>query len=257
MNATRLFENELRTRGLAFSIDDESNRYAVEVNGSRMLVSLENLERNMARDGAAGRVSDFVEAIVASSSASDKTFSTDQLYWCLEPNDYVEKADFRVPVSDYVDRVLVHASSDGRLITWVTPDLLDSLTISESDATTKAFANLARALTETTLESKEIDGVRLGFFATSFPLKASLILAPNLAEIVSTVLGWPLMAVVPDRDFLYLWAARHRAFVQRVGGVVVREFARASYPISTEVFEITDQQIRAIGAFPTKPNADQ
>ena len=59
------------------------------------------------------------------------------------------------------------------------------------------------------------------------------------------------MAVVPDRDFLYLWAARHTEFAGRVGGVVVREFAKASYPISTEIYEISDAGIRAIGTFPT------
>ena len=154
-------------------------------------------------------------------------------------------------MSDRADRVLVHLSSDGRLITWVTPDLLQSLDISEADADPLAFANLSRALTEATLVCQEIDGVQLGFLTTSLPFKASLILAPNLRQVVGAALGWPLTAVVPDRDFLYLWAARHKDFVGRVGGVVVREFAQASYPISTEVYEITDTRIRAIGAFPT------
>ncbi len=98
--------------------------------------------------------------------------------------------------------------------------------------------------------AKDIDGVQLGFIGTPLPFKASLILAPNLREVVGAVLGWPLMAVVPDRDFLYIWGARHTEFVQRVGGVVVREYSKASYPISTEVYEITDQKIRAIGEFP-------
>jgi uncharacterized protein YtpQ (UPF0354 family) len=251
MNVDRLFEEQLVYRGLTFSVDAESGRYAIEVNGSQMLVSLENLKRDMERDGAVERVSRFVDSIVASSDISERARSPDQLYWCLEQNDYVEKADFRVPVSDRVDRVLVHLSSDSRLVTWVTDDLLRSLDISDVDAGVKAFANLARALTESTLESRDIDGVQLGFFTTSLPFKASLILAPNLRDCVGQALGWPLMAVVPDRDFLYLWAARHKEFVGRVGGVVVREFAKASYPISTEIYEISDAGIRAIGTFPT------
>jgi len=147
--------------------------------------------------------------------------------------------------------VLVHLSSDGGLVTWVTRDILDSLQLSESEAGAKAFANLGRALSEATVELEEVDGVRLGLIGTSLPFKASLILAPNLQEVVGAMLGWPLMAVVPDRDFLYLWEARHTDFVQRVGGVVVREFSQASYPISTEVYEITNEAIRAIGEFPT------
>jgi uncharacterized protein YtpQ (UPF0354 family) len=251
MNVDRLFEEQLVNRGLTFSVDAESGRYAVEVKGSQMLVSLENLKRDVERDGAVERVARFVDSIVATSEISERARSADQIYWCLEPNDYVEKPDFRVPVSDRVDRVLVHLSLNSRLITWATDDLLRSLDISEADAGVKALANLARALTESTLESQDIDGVQLGFFTTSLPFKASLILAPNLRDCVGPALGWPLIAVVPDRDFLYLWAERHKEFVGRVGGVVVREFAKASYPISTEIYEISDAGIRAIGAFPT------
>jgi hypothetical protein len=246
-----LFEDELRRRGLAFNIDPESGRHSVEVGGSPMLISLDNLERDVARDGNTSRVQRFVDAIVASSSTSDRAISRDQLYWCLEPNDYEQPADFRVALSDRVDRVLVHLSADGGLVTWVTPEMTSDLGLSESDASDTAFSNLARALSEATIESQMIGDVQIGFFNTSLPFKASLILAPNLREVAGAVLGWPLMAVVPDRDFLYIWAARHTDFVQKVGGVVVREYSQASYPISTEVYEITDQKIRAIGAFPT------
>jgi hypothetical protein len=251
MNVRTLFEDELRQRGLPFSIDAESGRHAVEIGGGRMLVSLDNLQRDVAGDGDSGRVSRFVDAIVASSGVSEAPLSADDLYWCLEPGDYEERADFRVAMSDRVDRVLVHLSADGRLVTWLTPAMLDSLGLSESDAGTRAFTNLGRALSEATIESQAVDDVQLGFIGTPLPFKAALILAPNLRQVVGAVLGWPLMAVVPDRDFLYLWAARHTDFVQRVGEVVVREYSQASYPISTEVYEITDQKIRAIGEFPT------
>ena len=56
--------------------------------------------------------------------------------------------------------------------------------------------------------------------------------------------------VVPDRGFLYLWAAQHDKFANRLGGVVVEEYAKASYPISTEVYSISDQGVRAVGEFP-------
>lgn len=250
MDIQAQFEDELRRRGFAFSVDAESGRHAVEVGGGRLLVSLENLQRDVASDGDVGRVARFVDAVVASAGEFDTTVSADQLYWCLEPNDYKELADYRVAISDRVDRVLVHLSGDGRLVTWVTPSMLASLGLSEADAGATAFTNLGRALSEASVETQTIDGVQLGFVNTSLPFKASLILAPNLREITEVTLGWPLMAVVPDRDFLYLWASRHTDFVQRVGRVVVREYSQASYPISTEVYAITDKAIRAIGEFP-------
>ena len=248
MDVQRLFEDELRKRGLTFSIDSESKRHAVELGGGRLLVSLDNLKRDVAADGDVERVSRFVDAIVASTEGSDTELSADQLYWSLEPNDYEEPADFRVEISKRVDRALVHVSSDGRLITWVTSTMLRSLGLSEAEAGSKAFANLARVLSEATIESENIGEGRLGFINTSFPSKASLILAPNLREVAGPILGWPLLAVAPDRGFLYLWTAHHT--IQKIGGVVVREYSQAPYPISTEVYEITDDQVRAIGEFP-------
>lgn len=249
MNFRKLFEDELRRRGLDFSVDAESGRHAIEIGGGQMLVSLDNLQRDVAGDGDMARVSRFVDAIVESAGVTDSELSADQLYWCLEPSDYEERADFRVAISNRVDRALVCLSGDGGLITWVTPDMLESLGLGEEEAGKRAFVNLRRALSEASVTVEDVDGVALGIIGTSLPIKASLILAPNLREVVEPVLGWPLLAVCPDRDFLYLWAARHTDFVHRVGGVVVNEYSQASYPISTEVFEIGDDEIRAIGAF--------
>ncbi len=251
MGVQTIFEQELKRRGIPFGIDAESGRHSVEIGGARMLISLDNLERDVAADGDSGRVSRFVDAIVASSKVSEAGISSDQLFWCLEPNDYKERPDYRVAMSDRVDRVLVHLSGDGQLDTWVTPSMLNSLGMSESEAGARALANLGRALSQASIEAQDIDGIQLGMIGTSLPFKAAFIIAPNLREVVGAALGWPLMAVVPDRDFLYLWAARHTDFVQRIGRVVVDEYSRASYPISTEVYEITDEGIRAIGEFPT------
>jgi hypothetical protein len=192
MNIQTQFEDELTRRGFSFSIDAESGRHSVEFGCGRILISLDNLQRDVVIDGDAGRVSRFVDAVVASVGASDAAVSADQLYWCLEPTDYKERADYRVAMSDCVDRVLVHLSGNGRLVAWVTPAMLDSLGLSEEDAGARAFTNLGRALGEASVETQAIDGVQLGFVGTSLPFKASLILAPNLRDVIGAVLGWPL-----------------------------------------------------------------
>ncbi|HEY1123712.1 MAG TPA: hypothetical protein VGE67_18995 [Haloferula sp.] len=250
MNVRALFEEELTRRGVRFSTDPESDGYVIEEDGSRSLVHLDNLERSVASDGDPGRVSRFIDTIVGSLGAFDEPISAEQLYWCLEPNDYEEPAEIRFPISDYVDRVLVHLSPDGSQITWVSGKMLETLGLDESLAGKRAFENLTRALEEATVESSEIDGVHLGFLSTPLPFKTALLLAPNLREVVSAKLGWPLLAVIPDRDFIYLWDAQHSDFVGRVGRVVVREYKQAPYPISTEVYRVSDEGIRAIGAFP-------
>lgn len=247
-----LFERELQNRGIAFTIDAETGRHSLEIGGGTMLISIANLERDIATDGDVGRIGRFVDAIVAAADEAGITYAIDGLYWSLESNDYDEPPDFRVPISGRLDRVLIHQSSDGQLLSWVSPRMLEELKIDENQAAAIAFDNLARALAEAKIEYSDIDGTRLGFVNTALQFKASLILAPNLQEAAGRVLGWPLLAVVPDRDFLYLWDARNKDFTGRVGSVVVREYSQAAYPLSTEVYEIVDGGVRAIGAFPTE-----
>ena len=255
MDIQSLFDDELRQRGFQFSIDAESGRHVVELhNGQKLFVCLSNLERELAKDGDLGRISRFADSVLSSTNASNLNLSRDQLYWCLEPTDYIDRAEYRVSISERADRVLVHLSPGQRHITWVNAEMLSSLNLTEEEAGAIAFENLGKALSESSVEAIDIDGVQLGFLATSLPFKSSLTLAPNLEKIAGEKLGWPLLAVFPDRDFLYMWAAQHTGFVQRVGTVVLNEYAKAAYSISTEVFEISDEGIHAVGDFRRNSN---
>jgi hypothetical protein len=255
MDIQLLFEAELRRRGHHFSIDSQTGLHIVEIDsGRRLFVCLSNLKREIARDGDLGRIARFTESVLGSTDAAILDLSPDQLYWSLETSDYKDRADYRVSISERVDRVLVHITTTPPLITWVTPEMLASLNLTEEEAGSKAFSNLGKALGESSVGFIDIDGVNLGYITTSFPSKASLILAQNLEEIVRDKLGWPLLAVAPDRDFLYLLAAQHLDFVQRLGTVVLDQYAEAAYAISTEVFEISDQGIHVIGDFRRNEN---
>lgn len=251
MNPRQLFEDELQRRGIGFSIDPESGRHVLDIGELRILISLDNLERDLARDGDVGRVARFVDTVLESASATrSEELSADGIYWALEPNDYEVPADYREPLSRRVDRVLVHVTPDGARISWINRSMLDRMGLSEAEARERGFVNLARSLDEASIEWSDVDGVRLGHLTTDLPFKASLLLAPNLRKVVEDPIGWPVMAVAPDRDFLYFWAAEHAQFAGRLGNVVVREFKGAAYPISTEVYEVSDDTFRAIGSFP-------
>lgn len=256
LSARELFEAELTRRGIAFAIDPSSQRHRVNGPNGELLVCLDNLQRDLAHDGDLGRVTRFVDTVLASGGRERLDVSLDRIYWGLEPSDHVEKADMLAPLSDRVDRVLQHLSPDASALTWLTPDLLAENNWSRAEAEEAGFKNLARELAAAKVEFSEIDGVRLGYLVTQLPLKSSLFLAPNLRAIVEPALGWPLLAVAPHRDFLYLWSAAHREFVDRIGHVVVREYREGSYPLSAEVWSINDSGIKAIGAFPTAAPTD-
>jgi hypothetical protein len=252
--AATLFEQELTRRRIGFRRDAAPGRYVVDHEGLELFVSLDNLTREFARDPDAGHIKVFVDSVLSPRGASqawDDSWDDARasILFCFEPSDFAEPPPLRNPISRRVDRVPVHFDTTRNLISWITPNLLRHWDISFQDLEHEALQNLANALDHATVEHDEIDGMRLGYLGTTLPFKTALILAPNFKDIVAPLLGWPLCAVMPDRDFLYLWDSRHADLVGRVGRVVVNEFSKAPYPISTEVFEVSDSGIKAIGAF--------
>jgi hypothetical protein len=256
-----LFEQELTRRGVPFRIESETERYVIEHRGLRLFVSLENVSREFARDGDAGHVTKFVDSVLNPSSEC-RTWEEvrKSILFCFEPTDHVDRPEFRTSISDRVDRVPVEFDAAHGTISWILPTTLRDWQKSSEDVEAEALKNLAAELISASIEYTDIDGVRLGYLGSRIPFKSALILAPNLRDIVSPILGWPLNAVIPDRDFLYLWDARHNLWdgqhpsvAKRVGGAVAIEFNEAPYPLTTEVFEITDDRIKAVGALVSRP----
>ena len=247
MDAAGLFEAELRRRGIAFWRPDEFGRYTVALETGRVLVSLQNLEREMNGNGGdLGRVSFFTDVVVASNAA--RVVVAEQLLWCLEPNDYAEPPPYRVAVSPQLNRVLAEVGADQSWLRWLTPSLLNAVGLSEADAFERAWSNLDAELRRATIRTEVVDGVVVAYLDTRFVWKASLLLAPGLRDAVGPIVGWPVLAIAPDRNFALIWNAERPDFVPRMAQTVTREYGRAPYPLTTEVLELGDS-VRAIGAF--------
>jgi hypothetical protein len=243
-----LFEAELARRGLRYSAVPFSSQCVVWVRGTRLVVSLDNLARQFTgAEDDAQRVSWFTDQVIA--AAEPASLTADGLYWFLEPGGYEDGADCRERVSPRLDRVLVHADAAGALIRWVPLHALTEIGLSVDAASRHAWSNLDTALARAEQVTYPAPGgATLLSFATAVPSKASLLLAPSLRAAVEGTVGWPVMAVAPDRGFVYVWNAGHRDLIGRLGAVVTREHARAPWPLSAEVFEIGDS-IRAIGSY--------
>lgn len=249
MDASRLFEAELRQRGVAFRHARQDGRYEVSASTGPVLVSLDNLSRQLrGDDGDVGQVAHFTDVVMG--AVDSDVVSPDRLFWSLEPNDFAESAPHRVAVSRRTDRVLTDYAADASWLRWVTPKDLDASGLSDPEAFELAWSHLDVALRGARIQLDSVDGVTIVWLDTDFPSKASLILAPCLRYIVSPHIGWPVLAAAPDRDFVCLWGADRRELIARLGRIVVREYGRASHPLTTEIFEI-GEAVQAIGAFPT------
>lgn len=249
MTFDELVTQDLVRRGWVFSIEDGSGRYVIPHEGGSNTVCLDNLRKEFSRNGDASRIERFFDSIQASRNLTDMPLVVANLFWSLEPNNYAEKPYVFEPLSSRIDQVLVHFNESAGLITFVTEEMLNTAGLSSEEASDQAYENLDAILNESTLECEEVLGMRLGIVSTTLPFKTALILAPSLQTFVKSELGWPVLAVAPDRDFLYLWSPNNSDLTNRMGSVVLREYERAPYPLTTEVFETADDGIGAVGFF--------
>ncbi len=243
------FERELTRRAVTFKRQDHDQ---YEVVGSRGLlnVSIANLQRDVARDRDPEAVVAFVEHLLSIGEVPPWSSSKSLVFWSAEPPDHDFGDAIRARVTDTVTRVLVVTDEEESLLTWVMPDQLRLWNVEESEVRAAADRNQSRLLDNITLEVDSVAGLPLGMVPLHSPLKASVIFAPNLKSFVATALGWPVIAVIPCRDFIYLIRAEHDKLLGRMGAVVQREYRNSGYPITTEVLRISDDGIEAIGRFP-------
>src|SRR5262249_37710465 len=76
--------------------------------------------------------------------------------------------------------------------------------------------------------------------------KAAFVFAPNLREVVGDKLGWPLYALIPSRDFVYVFAEEDQPLLGVLGRAAVEEFEKGSYPVSRDVFRIDDEGVESV-----------
>ena len=197
-------------------------------------------------------VVEFADVVFKPREALSWETASASVFELLESNDHQEALPFRSPISERLDRMLALWEGGGTT-RWVFPQMLEEWGVDLATVKSAARRNLAATLVEAEVCWNDYHGARLGYFGTRLPCKAALMTAENLKQIAAPALGWPLLAVVPARDFLLLWDASRRDLIRQLGAVVVKEFTQSAYPLTTEVFEISDQGISVIGDFPTSP----
>jgi hypothetical protein len=66
---------------------------------------------------------------------------------------------------------------------------------------------------------------------------------------VEAQLGWPLRAVAPCRDFVYLFRDRDDSMLESLAAAVSHEHAGSPQPLTLEVLRIGDDGVEAIGEY--------
>jgi hypothetical protein len=217
--------------------------------GTELTISLENLTRNVARDGNMTSIRRFVATIKSSTEKLPAwSIARTNVKFSAEPADHDFGTTLHRPVSDTVHRVLVYSGPDETRIRWIDSAQVAEWGVTPEEAWQVADRNMSELLVQTPISVEPIDAMKLGMFSSASVFKAAMVLSPNAKQVLGARVGWPLYVVMPCRDFVYFFPAKE--LIPRVGRTVVSEYKSSGYPITHDVLLLSDSGIKAVGTFP-------
>ncbi|MCV9933613.1 hypothetical protein OIU80_15110, partial [Flavobacterium sp. LS1R47] len=216
-------------------------------------ISLENIRRNYERDSDEKHISDLVQTILSySADIPNWENSKNNVYIQLFPNDFDFKDLIYEKVTDEFSKI--YAVSEKEKLTWISTDILMKWNISEQDLIKQADLNANELLSKTKIDFEIIEDRKLGMIEVEKTfLKSSLLFASKMKEKLKSEIGFPFYAVIPVRDFCYIFSEKDfEFFANRIGKTVVQEYQNSGYPITTEILFFSEDGMTAVGKYPTE-----
>ena len=103
-----------------------------------------------------------------------------------------------------------------------------------------------------TLEANSIRDARkiiqYAHFNSENPLTASIFISPEFPKRFESTLGKELYVAVPDRFNVFVFS-KHSDAIEKMAVKMAHLHKEALYPVSREVFELTEEGIRVVGKF--------
>lgn len=246
------FKSQIESKGMKIDSVDETGLIHISQGDSTLKVSLDNVRRNYERDNDETHISDLVEILVSHSIGLPENWAEakDNIFIALFPNDHDFEEFLHVKLTDEFSKVYIH--SEPNKLTWITKDNLKKWSITESELDNQANHNADKLLETTKIIFDTIQNRKLGMIETeNTTLKGALLFAPAMKDKVKTDLGFPFYAVLPVRDFCYIFSGKDfEFFSSRIGKVVVDEYKQSGYPITTEILKFTTKGVEAVGRYP-------
>jgi len=246
------FKAQIEKKGMKIDSVDNADLIYISQGDWKLSISLDNVRRSYERDKDLSHISDLVETVVNVSIAIPDNWAEakNDIYISLFPNDYNFKDYLNKKITDDFSKVYIHVGNNK--LTWVTKDNLVKWNITESDLDSQANNNADKLLEQTIISFDTIENRKLGIInANDTYLKGALLFAPTMKEKVKKDFGFPFYAVIPVRDFCYIFSKKDADFFsERIGRVVVDEYKQSGYPITTEILKFSEKGVEAVGKYP-------
>jgi hypothetical protein len=136
--------------------------------------------------------------------------------------------------------------------TWISKEQIEMWAISQAELAAQADKNANELLEQTDILFDDIEGRKLGQINVApSSLKGPLLFASGMKNKIEYTLGFPFYAVLPVRDFCYLFSENDVGFfAEKIGNIVVEEYKQSGYPITTEVLKFSDKGVEGVGKYP-------
>jgi hypothetical protein len=247
-------KSQIESKGMKIDSVDETALIYISQGELTLKISLDNVRRNYERDKDESHISDLVQTLVSYSIELPENWedAKEYIYISLFPNDHDFQEFLHAKITDEFSKVYVHSGQDK--LTWITKDDLKKWNITETELDIQANNNADKLLKTTQITFDTIENRKLGLIEVEHTtLKGALLFAPTMKEKIKTDFGFPFYAVIPVRDFCYIFSEKDFEFFSgRIGKVVVDEYKQSGYPITTEILKFTDKGVEAVGQYPVE-----
>lgn len=248
------FKAQIENQGMKIDSIDETELIYISKGELTLEVSLDNVRRNYERDKDKTHISDLVQTLINYSIEVPSKWkdAKNDIYISFFQSDYEFKDLIHHKVTDEFSKIYIH-SGQGKF-SWISKEDLKKWKISESELVEQANQNADSLLAKTNITFDTIENRELGLIEVEHvSLKGALLFAPTMKDKIKKDIGFPFFAVLPVRDFCYMFSEKDFDFFsQRIGKIVVDEYKKSGYPITTEILKFTDKGVEAVGKYPVE-----
>ncbi len=246
------FRKKLEAKQMSITAVDPDGLIHVRRGDNELKVTLDNLRRNFEHSKDESLIEEFVELIAGTSAESRGTWEQvkESIYTSLLPLRSLVGDPIYQPVTMIFGKVYVYKGEDK--LTWIDYSELERWNISQEDLAAQANKNADRLLEQASIKVELLAGKKLGLIDLPYAsLKTALLFAPSFREKIEPEFGFPFYAVMPVRDLCYIFSEEDfDFFTSRIGNVIVDEYKKSGYPLTTEVMKFDEDGADAVGEYP-------
>lgn len=248
------FKSGMEKEGLRVDSVDESGLVYISKGEWTFKVSLDNARKDYERDKDKTQITKLVEAVASHTIELPNKWEKvkDSIFISFFPNDYEFTDSLHEKITDDFSKVYVYNGAE-KLI-WITNDDLTKWGVSESDLDKQANQNADKLLATSTITFETIETRKLGIIDTEEKhLTGALLFAPSMKDKLKKDFGFPFYAVIPVRDFCYIFSRSDFDFFStRIGQIVVDEYKKSGHPITTEILKFSEKGVEGVGKYPAE-----